>query len=206
MLYPSLPIVLYTKVTPAIGPALLRLGRAGISHLIVAWTEDQPSAFRNTLLDAASKAVSRQLIRDLQVCFQDWPAGLKLALEHAILNPTSVMTVSELAKRAGTDRRSCLRWFNKAQFTTAKYGAHRPPRIVRSPAPRGSRVYSETGGKENRDQSKLPRNEYQNDIWCQSHGTPAGHDATRNPGHRPRAIPLAARRTRATRLVGVTAS
>ncbi|NIQ53195.1 MAG: helix-turn-helix domain-containing protein [Gammaproteobacteria bacterium] len=114
MLFPSLPLVVYTRLRPQTVPVFLRLGQTGIREVIVADHDDHPDRLIDLLLSAAARAVSRRLMREIEDVVRIWPGELRWAVETMIREPASLHTVQELADRARMDRRTCARWFTKA--------------------------------------------------------------------------------------------
>jgi AraC-like DNA-binding protein len=84
LFFPSLPLLVYTDLTPANAAVLLQLGRAGIRRVIVHRFEDAPAALRTALSSELEQSASG-----------DGP------------------TVTALADRAQLTRRTCERWFTK---------------------------------------------------------------------------------------------
>ncbi len=122
MLFPSLPLLLYTRLIPEVVPVLLRLGQAGIREVVVAGHDDHPRRLSDALLGAAAGTLSRRLIEEMEDVLVGCPGELKWAIETMIREPASFHTVQDLADRARMDRRTCARWFTKAQLP--------PPSVV----------------------------------------------------------------------------
>ncbi len=114
VLFPSLPVILYTHLSPAVAPVLLALGQAGISQVVVARHDDHPARLAELLSGEAANAVSGRLVAGLADVLQEFPSELRWAIETVIREPGAVQSVQELADRARMDRRTCLRWFAKA--------------------------------------------------------------------------------------------
>lgn len=122
VLFPSLPIILYTTLSPDLAPTLLRLGQAGIGQVVIAQHDDHPSRLRELLIAETVHAASHQLITAMDDLLAECPAELRWAIETMIREPTAVHSVQELASRARMDRRTCLRWFARAHLP--------PPSVV----------------------------------------------------------------------------
>ena len=122
VLFPSLPLILYTRLSPAIAPVLLRLGHAGIRQVVIAQHDDHPGRLRDLLMGEAAHAVSHRLISSISDLLAECPGELRWAIETIIREPTAVQSVQELAQRARMDRRTCLRWFARAHLP--------PPRVM----------------------------------------------------------------------------
>ena len=111
--FPSLPLLVYTDLTPATAGVLLELGRAGIRRVIVHRFEDAPGSLRASLLAELEQSASQQVIHGLGVILRELPPELRLALEGMLHAPGEGPTVSALADRARLTRRTCERWFTK---------------------------------------------------------------------------------------------
>jgi AraC-like DNA-binding protein len=116
ILFPSLPIILYTKLSPEMAPVLLRLGHSNIRKIVLAWYDDHPGNLRDVLYGEAAQAVSQRMLNELHDVLAAWPDKLRWAIETIIREPADIQTVQALADRAGMDRRTCLRWFARAQL------------------------------------------------------------------------------------------
>lgn len=116
VLFPSFPLILYTQLSPAVAHVLLRLGHVGIQQVVFARHDDDPARLNQLLAGQASHAVAGQLMRALSDLLVGCPGELKWAIETAIREPAGVQTVQDLARRARMDRRTCLRWFAKANL------------------------------------------------------------------------------------------
>jgi AraC-like DNA-binding protein len=116
VLFPSFPLILYTQLSPAVAPVLLRLGQIGIKQIVIARHDDDPARLNELLSAEASHAVSGQVMEALSDLLVGCPGELKWAIESAVREPATVQSVQELANRARMDRRTCLRWFAKANL------------------------------------------------------------------------------------------
>lgn len=116
VLFPSLPLILYTKFSPAIVPVLLRVGEAGIRDVLLEGYDDHPTRLSDALVDEAARVLSRQLMQEIDDVLDGFPHELKWALETMVREPGSFHTVQDLAERARMDRRTCTRWFTKAHL------------------------------------------------------------------------------------------
>lgn len=116
VMFPSLPIILYTSLEPAVAPVLLRLGQANIKRVILAWHDDHPSKIRDVLHDESARSVSQKLLYELRDVLDGFPQKLRWVLEAVIREPAEVSSVQELADLAQMDRRTCLRWFERVDL------------------------------------------------------------------------------------------
>jgi len=116
VLFPSFPLILYTQLTPAVAPVLLRLGQIGIRQVVIARHDDHPARLTELLAGEAAHAISGQLMSALSDLLEGCPHELRWAIETAIREPGAVQSVQDLATRSRMDRRTCLRWFAKAKL------------------------------------------------------------------------------------------
>ncbi len=115
-LFPSLPIIIYTGLAPDLPAVLLQLGQAGIRRVIVLRHDDHPQRLGDLLMAEAAHAVSHCLIDAIADLLQGFPGELRWAIETVLREPQAVQSVRALAERARMDRRTCLRWFAKAEL------------------------------------------------------------------------------------------
>jgi AraC-like DNA-binding protein len=113
LLFPSLPLILYTSLTPQLAAVLLGLGQRGIRHVVFARFDDHPGRLRQVLEAEAAGATSRQLLEQLAGHLAPLPTELRWVLEETLRAPGQVQTVQDLAHRARVDRRTCERWFSR---------------------------------------------------------------------------------------------
>jgi AraC-like DNA-binding protein len=111
--FPSLPLIVYTDLTPANAGVLLQLGRMGIRNVVVHRFEDAPSTLRQMMLSELEQSASQQVMQSLEPVFRELPRELRGALEGMLHAPGDGPTVTNLADRARLTRRTCERWFTK---------------------------------------------------------------------------------------------
>src|SRR5256886_5447496 len=113
VLFPSLPLVLYTTLTPRTAGVLLTLGQRGIEHVIIARYDDHPLRLREVLAEEEAHSASRLLLDQLADALAPLPRELRWVLEEALRSPAGMQTVGQVAARARVDRRTCERWFTR---------------------------------------------------------------------------------------------
>jgi AraC-like DNA-binding protein len=111
--FPSLPLLVYTELTPANAGILLQLGRAGIRRVVIHRFEDSPSTLRMVLLQELEQSASQQVMQAMDGILRELPAEIRVALEAMLHIPGDAPTVTALADRAQLTRRTCERWFTK---------------------------------------------------------------------------------------------
>jgi AraC-like DNA-binding protein len=120
LLFPSLPLLVYTELSPVTAAALLQLGRAGIQRAVFQRFEDGPKALRAVVQTELEHSVSRQVVMALQERLRELPEPIRDGLEMMLYDPGAGLTVSELAGRALLSRRTCERFFTKLGLPSPK--------------------------------------------------------------------------------------
>lgn len=121
VLFPSLPLILYTALTPRLGSVLLLLGQRGIRNIVVARFDDHPGRLRDVLHQEKAAAVSQQLLNHIADALIPLPTELRWVLEEALRAPEEIQTVGQLAERAHVDRRTCERWFARVGLPSPRH-------------------------------------------------------------------------------------
>lgn len=121
VLFPSLPLMLYTTLTPATAGVLLVLGERGIRHAVFANYDDHPGRLRDMLGQEEARSSSRQLLDQLAEMLAPLPSRLRWVLEEALRSPGEVQTVAQVASRARVDRRTCERWFLRVRLPSPRH-------------------------------------------------------------------------------------
>jgi AraC-like DNA-binding protein len=113
LLFPSLPVLIYTSLTPEAPSVLLELGRIGIRRVILARFDDSPANLRAIFRDELECTASRKVIHGIDRLLEGLPMQARWALEEMLHAPSEVATVAALAERVSVQRRTCERWFAK---------------------------------------------------------------------------------------------
>jgi AraC-like DNA-binding protein len=113
LLFPSLPLLIYTELAPATAAVLLQLGRAGIRRVVFHRFEDAPASLRSALQAELEQSASQQVMQVLNGALRELPRELLRALEEMLHAGEEAPTVTTLAERAQLTRRTCERWFTK---------------------------------------------------------------------------------------------
>jgi len=116
VMFPSLPVIVYTGLIPEVVPVLLRLGRAQVHDVVVAGYDDDPANLGEVLIHGAAHAVSQRLASQIDELLSECPGELRWAIGTIVREPAAFHTVQELAERARMDRRTCARWFTRAHL------------------------------------------------------------------------------------------
>lgn len=113
LLFPSLPLLVYTVLAPETAGALLALGGAGIRRAMFFRLDDSPEAMRRAVNLELEGSASQRVVQSLGRRLPGLPDTLLRALELTLHAPADLPTVSDLARRAQLSRRTCERIFSK---------------------------------------------------------------------------------------------
>jgi AraC-like DNA-binding protein len=121
VLFPSLPLILYTSMTPQLATVLLLLGQCGIRHVVLKGVDDHPEGLRDLLGAEAMHAASHRLLDQLTAALEPLPRELRWVLEDALRTPGEIQTIQQVAARARVDRGTCARWFARAGLPSPRH-------------------------------------------------------------------------------------
>ncbi|HEX5387526.1 MAG TPA: helix-turn-helix domain-containing protein [Gemmatimonadales bacterium] len=112
-MFPSLPLLIYTDLTPPMASALLQLGRAGVTRALFSGIDDGLGTLQAEIGLELHRSASRQVIDALGGVINNLPANIRLALHGMLNQPGAAPTVAELSRRARVIRRTCERCFTR---------------------------------------------------------------------------------------------
>jgi AraC-like DNA-binding protein len=131
--YPTLPIVLYTTLSPHTMRAVVELARHGTQQVVLHRFDDTPAKFLSVLERQPGSTLSSLMLERLSEPLAALPSSLARAVERMFKRPGQFFGVPDLASAAQMPRRSVYRHFQIAGLAS--------PRIVVSGA-RILRAYS----------------------------------------------------------------
>jgi AraC-like DNA-binding protein len=121
VLFPSLPLILYTSLTPKTAAVLLALGQRGIRHVVFARYDDHPARLRDVLTQEGARSTSQQLMDQLAWALAPLPSELRWIVEETLRAPAEAQTVQQVAARARVDRRTFERWFTRLGLPSPRH-------------------------------------------------------------------------------------
>ena len=121
LLFPSLPLILYTSLTPDVASVLLALGKQGITYVVFARFDDHPARLSEVLRQESEHSASRQLLAQLAAGLAPVSPDLRWLLEGALHAPDEVQTVQQLAAKANIGRRTCERRFARLGLPSPRH-------------------------------------------------------------------------------------
>src|SRR5256714_7513003 len=121
VLFPSLPLILYTSLTPPTAAVLLALGQRGIRHVAFSRYDDHPVHLRHVLAQEEVRSTSQQLLDQFAWALSPLPSELRWVLEEVLRSPAEVQTVQQVATRARVDRRTFERWIMRVGLPSPRH-------------------------------------------------------------------------------------
>ena len=118
--HPSLPIVLYTYLSPAMMGAVAELARHGVREVVLHRFDDEPRRFLELLERQPGFALGEMLLEPLSEPLSRLPTSLARAIERLFRSPTRIRDVSELARSAGVTVRMLYRKLETAGFASPR--------------------------------------------------------------------------------------
>ncbi|MDQ6886402.1 MAG: AraC family transcriptional regulator [Gemmatimonadota bacterium] len=118
--YQSLPVVVYTSLTPDTLKATLELAKYGVQHVVLRGFDDEPQRFRELLERQLAYAMGDQVLEQLAEQMAVLPAVLVKAIARLFNAPHAFQSVRDLAMAAGMTRRTLDRWLDKAELAPAR--------------------------------------------------------------------------------------
>jgi AraC-like DNA-binding protein len=111
LLFPSLPLMLYTTLEPATAGTLLDLGRSGVRRALFHRFDDSPPALRAAIIAELERSASQRVMASMAGVLSGLPDQLRAGLEALLDVDVGVRTVSELAIQSNVERRTVERLF-----------------------------------------------------------------------------------------------
>ncbi|HJQ19078.1 MAG TPA: helix-turn-helix domain-containing protein [Gemmatimonadaceae bacterium] len=123
--FPSLPIVIYTMLSPPSMRAIVQLGRIGLEHVVFQRFDDERQRFLEYLERMPAQMLSDQLLELLRPELEQLPVALVRAIEQLFRTPSRFRNTQDLSAAGGTILRTLYRQLDAA-------GIHSPRLLVAS--------------------------------------------------------------------------
>jgi AraC-like DNA-binding protein len=120
-LFPSLPLILYTTLSPRTAAVLLALGQSGIRDMVLHRYDDHAARLCEVLVHEEARSASRQLLEQVAGVLAPLPSELRWVLEEVLRAPAELQTVQQVAARARVDRRTFERWFARLGLPSPRH-------------------------------------------------------------------------------------
>lgn len=118
--YPSVPVVVYTHLTPAALRLVVELAKHGLEHVVLHRFDDDPRRFSELLAQLPGHALGDMLLERLQEAIGRMPSKVGGAVTRMMRSPRQYSAVDDLAAGAGMTRRQLYRVLEAAGFTSPR--------------------------------------------------------------------------------------
>ena len=108
--FPSLPLVVYTTLSPEVTQSLVLLARVGLQTVVLRGFDDEALRFRALLERLPEYELSDRLLSMLREPLKDVPVTLRRAIVRCVRSPHEFQDVSDLVRASGFTRRTFDRW------------------------------------------------------------------------------------------------
>jgi AraC-like DNA-binding protein len=109
--YPTLPMVLYTQLSPLALKAVVELAKYGTQQVVLHRFDDTPEKFRSVLERQPGSTLSSLILERLSEPVGALPGNLARAVERMFKRPGQFFGVPDLASAAQMPRRTVYRYF-----------------------------------------------------------------------------------------------
>ena len=118
--FPTLPVVVYTRLAPDTMKATVELAKRGLQHVVLHKFDDDPRRFRELLERQPAYAMSDAVLARLADPLAEMPASLSRAIVRLFDSPAGFEDVEDLANAAGMTRRHVNRWLERVGVSSAR--------------------------------------------------------------------------------------
>ena len=114
--HPTLPVIVYTTLTPHAMRLVVRLARVGVQHVVLNRFDDEPRRFLDLIERVPAHPMSELLLEQLAEPMRQLPVVLARAIEQLVRSPSRASSVPELAALAGMTSRTLYRYMAPAHL------------------------------------------------------------------------------------------
>jgi AraC-like DNA-binding protein len=107
--FPSVPVVVYTALSPATMKAVVQLAKGGVEHVVLNRFDDEPRRFRDLLEGVPGHALADKMLRQLAGPLAGLPIQVSRAVEQLFRSPGRFRSTDDLAAAAGMNKRTLYR-------------------------------------------------------------------------------------------------
>ena len=118
--YPTLPMVLYTSLSPHTLKALVELAKHGAQQVVLHRFDDAPAKFLSVLERQPGSTLSSLILEQLSEPIAALPGALARAVERMFKRPGQFFGVPDLASAAQMPRRTVYRYFEAAGLASPR--------------------------------------------------------------------------------------
>ena len=118
--FPSVPVVVYTALSPATMKAVVQLAKVGVEHVVLNRFDDEPRRFRDLLEGVPGHALAEQMLGQLAQPLAALPVQVSRAVEQLFRSPGQFRSTKDLAAAAGMNKRTLYRNLEPVGFLSPR--------------------------------------------------------------------------------------
>lgn len=118
--YPSLPVVLYTSLSPGAFGAIVRLAKTGIEHVVLSRFDDEPRRFLELLESIPAHELGDRMLKALAGPLACLPVVVVRGIDQLFRSPARFSSAGDLAAATGMNLRTLYRNLEPAGFYSAR--------------------------------------------------------------------------------------
>jgi len=118
--FPSLPVVVYTQLSPNAMKSIVRLARSGIEHVVLSRFDDEPRHFLELLESIPANALGDRMLQELVGPLSALPVTVVRAIDQLFRSPARFKNANDLAAAAGMNLRTLYRNLEPAGIYSAR--------------------------------------------------------------------------------------
>jgi len=118
--FPSLPLVIYTSLSPSTVPAIVRLAKFGVEYVVLSRFDDEPKRFLELLEGIPAHELGERMLQSLAEPLSCLPVVVVRGIDQLFRAPARFTSASDLAVAAGMNLRTLYRNLEPAGFYSAR--------------------------------------------------------------------------------------
>ena len=118
--YPSIPVIVYTVLSPLALRGVVALARVGIEHVVLNRFDDEPHRFRELIERAPAHALGERMLEELAEQLSRLPPMLGRAIEQLYRYPQRFHAMGDVAAAAGVNTRTLYRHLEPAGLSAPR--------------------------------------------------------------------------------------
>ena len=119
--HPTVPMVVYTVLTPETLRTMVELARHGVEHVVLHRFDDEPSRFLSLLEQLPGDALSERLLAEIAASLERLPGATARAVQHMVRLPHRFTGVEDLAAASGVTVRQLYRQLEAAGIGSPRW-------------------------------------------------------------------------------------